>query len=396
MITADLARRVFAGLHGHRSGSVLVLLGGAAAAGIACSSCSVSKAETAATTPASEVNPGKPGLGNAQVAVGIVGEHDVGKTIVSSARVAFDEQKVAHIFSPVTGRVTQIKAQLGEHVHKGQTLATILSPDLGNALSDMNKAKPDVIAAEHELKRQQELFAAHAGSHRDLENAQDNYDRMVAELQRAEQKAKLLMATAGSSGAVSQTFALQSPIDGEVVARSINPGVEVQGQYSGGATVELFTIGKLDDVWIIADVYEQDIARVKIGAPVLFKLVAYPGQVFKGEVDWVSGTLDPATRTGKVRCVLSNMKGQLKPEMYATAEIQTDGHKAIAIPRSSLLHLGDKTLVMAVDSSKKNYERRPVIVDEDETGEWVPVLHGLEPGENVVTEGALILSEAGN
>jgi cobalt-zinc-cadmium efflux system membrane fusion protein len=366
-----------------RRARVSLFLGLACAAGLglACASCSGTKAQPVENGGSSELNLPKPGQANSQISVAPVEEHEVGKTVISTARVTFDDLKVAHVFSPVTGRVANIAAQLGDKVRKGQTLATIVSPDLGMAMADVNKAKADVTAAEHELKRQKELVAAHAGAGRDLEAAEDNYMKSKAELERADEKRKLLMAT---------------PIDGEVVARSINPGVEVQGQYTGGTTLELFTIGRLDTVWVMCDVYEQDIGRVKMNAPVTIKLIAYPDKEFVGKVDWISGTLDPATRTAKVRVSLPNADRLLKPEMYATAQIEAEGHKTVAIPRSSVLHLGDKTVVIAVDGTKGRYERRPVIVDEDETGDWVPVSHGLDQGDKIVTAGALLLSELVN
>ena len=93
----------------------------------------------------------------------------------------------------------------------------------------------------------------------------------------------------GSVDAVSQGYTLTSPIDGELIARAVNPGIEVQGQYGGGTAVELFTVGELDKVWVLADVYEMDIARVKVGSKVQGKIVTYKGRVFEGTVDWVSG-----------------------------------------------------------------------------------------------------------
>jgi cobalt-zinc-cadmium efflux system membrane fusion protein len=372
---------------------ISLCVAGAAGVSLACSSCSVSHAEESS---APEVPIPKPSEINPQVAFGPVEEHAVGKTIVSSARIAFDESRVAHVWSPVTGRVTRIIASLGDHVKPGQPLAVISSPDLGNAMSDWEKAKPAVLQTEKELKRQQELYAAHAGPLRDLEMAQAAHDQAVAEEQRAEAKAKLLMERAGHANSISQSFNLTAPIEGEIVARQINPGTEVQGQYSGGANVELFTIGRVDSVWAYADVYEQDIQRVKLGAPVEFEIVAFPGKTFQGAVDWISSTLDPVTRTAKVRCVLKNADRLLKPEMYATARIETDGHKAIAISRNSLLHLGETTMVVAVDNTSNKYERRPVVVDEEESGDWLPVLHGLKAGDTVVTKGALLVSGALN
>ena len=101
--------------------------------------------------------------------------------------------------------------------------------------------------------------------------------------------------------------------------RNINPGIEVQGQYSGGATQELFTIGEIDKVWVLADLYEMDLARVQVGAPAAVTVVAYPDKVFEGKVDWVSGMLDPTTRTAKVRCTFDN------PDRAAPARDVRDG-----------------------------------------------------------------------
>jgi cobalt-zinc-cadmium efflux system membrane fusion protein len=335
-----------------------------------------------------------PSEANAHVEFKPLGEQAVGKVLVTSARVAWDENRVAHVFPPVTGRVVEIAAQLGDFVKKGQRLATIMSPDLGSAVADMNKARAALTAADHDVKRQRELFKLHAVSAAVLEASEDNYAICLAEMQRAEQKAALLREAGVDS--VTQTYKLYSPLDGQVLARQINPGMEVQGMYSGGATVELYTVGMADALWVLADVYEQDMARVKVGAPVEVRTVAYPDKPTKGTIDWVADALDPATRTVTVRCTLDNEGRFLKPHMYATVLIETEGKSTLAIPRDSLVHLGEKTLVITADLAGDRFERRPIVVDESETGDWVPVLHGVVAGEEVVTKGALLLSEAIN
>src|SRR5262249_36720888 len=155
--------------------------------------------------------------------------------------------------------------------------------------------------------------------------------------------------------------------------------------------LELFTIGELDRVWVLADVFEMDLAKVKVNAPVTVKVVAYPNDTFEGKVQWVSGALDPATRTAKVRCSIANPDRKLKPEMYATASIGIDEHQALAVPRTAVLRLGEQTVVF-VDAGQApggllKFERRPVTVDEGESGGFVPVTHGLERGEKVVASG---------
>jgi len=318
----------------------------------------------------------------------------VGGLVVTSGRVTFDDLKVAHVISPVTGRVIRIEAQPGQRVKKGDTLAVIESPDVGSAFSDVEKAHADFISAEKDFKRQKELFDVHAGSQRDLEAAQGNYSKAKAELQRASKKAQLLRAGGANLGG--QNYTLRAPIGGEVIARNVNPGAEVQGQYTGGSVVELFTIGELDTVWIMADVFEMDLGRVKQGTECLVKVVAYPSRVFQGAADWVSDTLDPSTRTAKVRCKIDNADRALKPEMYATAALSVDRQRSLALPRNAILHLGDQTMAFIelgkAPDGRIRFERRPVSVNEELGGEYLPVVRGISAGERVVTAGAILLS----
>jgi cobalt-zinc-cadmium efflux system membrane fusion protein len=370
---------------------------------IACSACANGcHRSQASQTPAEKIPPGEVWLTQQQVTeakidVAEVDEQDVDDTIVTSGKVTFDDLRVHHVFSPVTGRVIKIDGQLGQPVKKGDPLATIESPDIGSASSDLNKAQADLIAAQHDYERSQDLFKNHAISEKDLQASEDNYRKAKAEYERAKQKVFLLRA--GSADFVTSSYTLRALIDGDIIARSISPGVEVQGQYSSASNpVELFTVADLSKVWVYADIFELDLARVKVGAPVRVQVVAYPGHDFKGSVDFVSGMLDASTRTARVRCSFDNTDkdNTLKPEMYATAFISVDIRKALAIPRSALLRLGDSTVVFVdlgkTTDGRSRYERKPVIVDETEGSKWIPVSHGLDKGEKVVTSGAVLLS----
>ena len=213
--------------------------------------------------------------------------------------------------------MVRIEAQPGERVKKGDALAAIESPDVGNAFSDLAKAQADLIAAEHDFKRQKELYDAHAGSQRDFESAQDNYAKPRPRWSAPRRRRSCCGAAARHCRHAE--FTLRAPIEGEVIARNVNPGAEVQGQYSGGTAVELFTIGELDHVWVIADVFEMDLARVKRGPTVSVKVVAYPDKVFTGHgrLDLRYARSDHRARR-KVRCKMDNADRELKPEMYAT------------------------------------------------------------------------------
>lgn len=230
--------------------------------------------------PASEVWLTAQQMANAHLSIEPLAPRPVGGTVMTSGRVTFDDMRVAHVFSPVTGRISNIAAQPGQRVKKGDPLCVIDSPDVGQVFSDLAKAHADLDAVDHEYKRQQELFEAHAGSQRDYESSRSNYERALAEFERAQRKAKLL--SAGSDPRTSQEYTLRAPIDGEVIARAVNPGMEVQGQYSGGTSLELFTIGELDTVWVLADVFEMDLGVVQAGAQVTVKVVAFPKTPFQG------------------------------------------------------------------------------------------------------------------
>jgi cobalt-zinc-cadmium efflux system membrane fusion protein len=356
------------------------------------------KEPAAPAAPANQPPPGQVWITpdqvkDAKIEVAPIGERDVDDTILTAGTVTLDDIRTGHVFSPVTGRVVQIVAQLGQRMKKGDPLATIESPDVGSAVSDVHKADADLIAAEHDFKRKKSLFEQKAGSAADLETAEDTYRRAQAEVERARQKEMLLRV--GNADAVSQTFTLVSPVEGEVLMRNINPGIEVQGQYSGGAAQELFTIGELDRVWVISDLYEMDLARVHVGTKASVTVVAYPAATFVGKVDWVSGALDPTLRTTKVRCTFENPDRKLRPMMYATVEISVDQKRALAIPRNASLRLGDDKIVF-VQAGEANglvqFQRVAVDVDEGESSPWLEVKHGLVPGQKVVVNGAILLS----
>ena len=356
-----------------------------------------SAAETAPESPPSEeVWLSAEQVAAAHIQVSEVEEREVDSPITTSGRVALDELRVGHVFSPVTGRVLKIDGKLGARVRAGEGLAVIESPDIGSAVADTNKAQADLAFAEGDRKRKKDLLAHQAASASDVEASEDNYRRARAEADRARQKETLLHV--GGVDVVTQTYTLPAPIAGEILVRNINQGVEVQGQYSGGATQELFTIGDLDAVVIYGDLYEMDLARVSVGTPAEISLVAYPGRTFPGAVDWVASALDPATRAARVRITLNNPNHELRPEMYATVELAAAKHRALALPRSALLRLGNDDVVLVrlgepgADGVSK-YGRRQVEVVEGGRDGVLEVVSGLRNGESVVTDGALLLSQ---
>lgn len=327
----------------------------------------------------------------ANVQVAKATKREVDQFITVGGRVTFDDLHVSHIFSPVTGRVTKVLAQLGARVKKGSALVSIVSPDIGTAVSDVKKAQADVVSTERDYQRQEKLYAAHAAPKRDFDNAEDNFRKAHAEFERANQKLQLLRVR-GDLDTVNQEYTLRSPIEGQVIFKTVNPGIEVQGQYSGGNSIEMFTIGELDQVWVLADLADQDFSRVQKEAEISLRVVSHPNKVYKGKVDWISSTLDPVLRTGRIRCVLPNPNHELKAEMYATLAVAVPGKMSLSLPREALTRLSDQTVVFvpigqAPDGRSKFKRRRVIVRDDDEA--YLTVTQGLTEGEEVVIQGSI-------
>ena len=373
----------------------LVAIGSVVLVAASCSSCK-HEASVFAAPPAapSEVLLTKDQIEQMKVTTQRVDLQDVDDTVLVAGKVAFTDQDVFHIFSPVTGKATKVNVQLGSRVKKGDVLAVLESPDIGNATSDVGKALAMLKGAEVDFQRQKDLRQLNANSQKDYETAASTYFNAKAELERAQQKAALFQ----HGDVTGQTYTLRAPGDGEVFNKALSPGMEVGGQYTGSTPLELFTIGNADKVvWVLSDVYETDISRVKVGEDVVVNVPAYKGRDFKGKVDWVSEALDPTTHATKVRSTFDNADLALKPEMFGTVKIAVDVKKALAIPRAAVVRLGDQ-LVVFVDrgagtENRERFERLPVIVDEGEGSKWLTVEHGLEVGDKIVVSGALLLSD---
>jgi membrane fusion protein, heavy metal efflux system len=332
----------------------------------------------------------------ARLAIEPAGTRTLALHLVTAGRVVFDEGRVAHVFSPVSGRVTRVLGAFGQRAGKNDPLAVIESPDLGSAWSDLIKARADVVAADHELERQKNLFEHHAAAERDYEAAQDNAAKARAEVERA--RLRLRMLHASESGSATQEFLLRSPIAGEIVNRTATPGLEVQGMLSSANVVaELFTVGDIDRVWVWGDLYERDLGKVRRGQKVAISSVAYPGVVIAGTVDFVGDTLDRETHTAKMRCSVPNSDRVLKPEMYVTLSVEFERRETLALPRTAVVRSGDRQVVYAEDGKTEDGRRRfrelPVELGEADDG-WVSVRSGLALGDRVVISGSILLSGA--
>jgi cobalt-zinc-cadmium efflux system membrane fusion protein len=348
----------------------------------------------AAAPPAGEVWLTEAQIRGARIVIEPVARRPLTLRLVTAGRVAFDEGRVAHVFSPVSGRVTDVPGKLGLRVAKGQPLAVIESPDLATAWADLLKARADRVAAAHEDARQENLFAHGAGSQRDAEAARDNAAKADAELARAELRLELLHAS--PDGEPTPQFLLRAPLSGEIVNRTATPGLEVQGMLAQANVVaELFTVGELDPVWVWGDVYERDLGRVHPGQKVAITSTADPQHPIDGSIDYLAQTLDPQTHTARLRCVVRNADRRLKPEMFVTLSVELERRDALAVPRAAVIKAGSRQTVFVEDGKtadgRTRFLQRPVELADAEDG-WVEVAGGLKTGEPVVVSGSILLS----
>jgi cobalt-zinc-cadmium efflux system membrane fusion protein len=327
------------------------------------------------------------GMDTARVDIGTVGG-----TVRAWGRLGFDETRVAHVFSPVSGRVTRLLVEPGARVKAGQALAEIESPDLAQALSDERKAQATLDAAERDLSRQKDLASHGAGTVHDLEQAQSVEGNAVAELERARQRTRLLSA---GSGAVGQDYVLRSPIAGMVLARLANPGTELSGQYGNGGGPELFTVGDPSGLVLTADVPETDMGRLTAGSRLQAAFTTDPSHPRAGRVDWISPLVDSSTRTVRIRGRLEAASPDLHPQEEAQVTVEVAGRSVLSAPRCAVVRLGGQAFVWTVDGRTADgslrLHRRPVEVDDAAEGDRVEIRSGVGRGAVVVSRGAILV-----
>jgi len=300
-----------------------------------------------------------------------------------TATLAYDETRTAKVSSPIAGRVTGDIAPLGARVQAGDPLASLDSPELGQAQADYVKAQADRNLAERNFRRQQDLFDHGVAPRKDFEQAQDDLSRSRSE----EERARLKLANLGVKGSrTDNRFTLHAPIAGEVTERTINPGMEVRPDLAA----PLFVLSDLSRLWVWMDVFEKDIGLVHLGQQVLVRVQAWPDRAFPATVDYISRVVDDKTRTVRVRCVLPNPEKKLLPAMYASVEVLSDPTDlGFVVPLNSLFTEGESDWVyVAID--RDHYQKRPVTVGLRLKDKAV-VTDGLKAGERLVVGGALLL-----
>jgi cobalt-zinc-cadmium efflux system membrane fusion protein len=288
--------------------------------------------------------------------------------------IAPDVSRTVSVFSLANGFAVRVPVQLGQQVYKGELLAVVDSPDLAKAISSYQTAKAQASLTSKELAREQELYKHGAAPRKELESAQYSEQRAEIEVDNSQRQIQLL---GGSVNSPSPLVNVRAPIGGTIIKQKISRGEAVENSY-------LFRIADLSRLWVLCGIYENDLSRVQVGDSARIKIAAYPKLKLFGRISNISGVLNAATRTAKVRVVLNNPDGLLKPGMFATARFaSTRKSKDVLVPMTALFQLHDDFWVFRPLKAGV-YRREPVTIgSEAEPGEQI-VKSGLRAGQQVV------------
>jgi len=302
---------------------------------------------------------------------------------VATGAVTPDVSRTVPVVSLATGRVVEIKARLGDTVKKGQVLLVVQSADIAAAFSDYRKAVADEKLANTQLERSKLLYDKGAISLNDLQVAEDAEDKAKVDVENTTERLKVLGGNIDHPAAVVNIVA---PISGVITDQQVTNAAGVPGLGSPNP----FTISDLSTVWILCDVYENDLPNVHVGETAEIRLNAYPGKVLTGRISNVSPVLDPTIRTSKVRIEVPNPSGILRVGMFVTATFHGQKKEThAAVPASAILHLHDRDWVY-VPAGDKKFRRVEVVAGAQLPGNLQEVVSGIKAGQQVVSN-ALVL-----
>ena len=303
--------------------------------------------------------------------------------ITLSGEVNFNENKVNKIFPRSSGQVLECKVSLGDKVTRGQVLAVIRSADVAGSYADITTANADIAITKRQMENTENLYKNGIASERELNEAKQNYEKAKAVKNKIEIQLNI---NGGNNTKAGGVYVLTAPISGYVVEKKINAGNFIRSD----AADNVFTISDLKDVWVLANVFEADIPRVRDGMTVQVTTLAYPDKIMKGTIEKSSSVLDPVNKVMKVRIKLENQGMLLKPEMFTKVVVsnQTEG-SAICLPKTAIVEENGKTFVVLYNSNCNLKVQEVNIMKE--VGSKVYINDGLTVGQKILTKGALLI-----
>ena len=348
-----------------------------------------------------------------QIRIEPVREQTIDLNLEATGKVAFNEDRLTPVLASYPGRVLEVRASTGDAVSVGQPLLVVESPDVVGAVNDLieahtnvDKAKIALDIAEKSAERARRLHAQEALSTKELQSSESGLAHAQEEYRHAQSSVEVVRNRLALLGKSTDEIAqienlptdqtdwrvvIRAPIAGTIVERKVGLGQYVKPDNAD----PLFLIGDLSTVWITVDIYETDLSRIRIGAPVDIRVVAYPDRNFPARIAAINPTVDAATRTVRVRCLVPNLNGVLKPEMFARVRIgDAMNRKVLAVPSTAILTENDRSVVLVEDSLGRFRPRQ--VKSGREIGGYTVVDEGLRPNDRVVTSGVLLLSRSGN
>ena len=327
-----------------------------------------------------------------QIETAVVDFKPVQPELVLVGKIAYGEDRYSKISSPLQGRVVEVRAKLGDRVEAGATLLVIDSSDITAAYSEFVKEASELEYSTRAQELAKELYATKALALKDLKQAENDLIKARAEFRRAKERLLSLRIPAAelekplAQQRITSRFEMKSPLTGTVVERAVTPGQSVGGDVGQ----VLFTVADLDRLQVVADVYERDLALVKVSQVGRINVEAYPGTDFASVVASIGDVVDPNTRTIKVRAWVDNRDQRLKPEMFARLRLDIgDATPFLTIPKEAVVEIDGKHFVYVVDGAD-HYSKHEVTVSNVSSGQ-VRILEGLTSGQRIVTKGAVLV-----
>ncbi|WP_447642038.1 MULTISPECIES: efflux RND transporter periplasmic adaptor subunit [Chitinophagaceae] len=295
--------------------------------------------------------------------------------------VDFNQDNMVHIFPLVSGSLQGIKVMLGDYVHAGDVLGTIKSTDVAGISSSLINAQSNLAVAKKGLDAAKSLFKSGLNAQTDVVSAESNYQQAEAELARVKQVMQI-----NGAGGTGATSVIKSPISGFVVEKFVTNNTYIRSDNGN----PMFTISDLKNVWVMANVYESNITKVRKGDRAEVTTIAYPDRIFNGTISEIMNVLDPTSKVLKVKISLPNPDYALKPQMFTTVNvIQNEGGQSLAVPASSLIFNNSQYYVL-VYKSPSDIRITPVTIN-GTTGNYSYIKSGVQQGDVLIASQALMI-----
>lgn len=305
----------------------------------------------------------------------------VNQVLNLTGKITFNQDAVVKVFPLVGGHIEDVKVDLGDYVKKGQVLAIIRSGDLADLEGQAIAAKSSLSVAQKNLQVSDDMTKSGLSSQKELVAAKEGVEAAKAEVNRVAERRNIL----GGKGTI---YTIKAPSSGFIVEKNAATGMESRSD----DPENLFTISNLDRIWVMANVYESDIANIHLGQEAKITTVSFPDKIYTGKIDKIFNMLDPISKTEKVRIQLSNKDFQLKPEMFTNILVEYGGtEKKLAVSSKAVIFDNNQNYVVAKED--KNLVIKPISIYKV-IGNKTFISTGLEATNQVVTENQLTLFQA--